>query len=180
MISLADAPRPRATGSGVKIKLTNAMLDSVIKRFKIRQGRLTEQARKRIAIILSEYMIENGLDARSAAILERCTYDYLQNADLDCNETCYELYLHDIKQSYQVDPLKIGLPEGIEYSGDTIYRVTQIIQYLKENADGKRTEKNHPRSHIARSLKYQKADVGHTQTKRPSLYQGHEPEQILL
>ena len=180
MTSLDDAPRPRATGSGVKINLTKAMLDSVIRRYNIRQGRPTEQARKRIAIIISEYLIETGLDARSGAILERCLYDYLQNADLDCNETPYELYLKDVKHSFMVDPLKIGLPEGIEYAGDTIYKTTQIIQYLKENANGEGTKKDNTRGNTIRSFKYKKTDVGYTKTKRSSLYQGNEPEQILL
>jgi len=162
------------------MNITKDILDSVIKRHNVRQGKPSEQARKRISIIVSECLIENGLDARSGAILERCLYDYLQNAELDCNETCYELYLKDVKQSYQVDPLKIGVPEGIEYSDNTIYKASQIIQYLKEHAHGKGIEKNHPRSDTARSLKYQKADIGYTQAKRSSLYQGNPTEQILL
>ena len=160
--------------------VTKALLNKIIKMYGIRKGKPTEQARKRLAIILAEMFIDEGLSARSGAILERCFYDYLQGIELDCNETDYERHLSTIKQAYQVDALKIGIPEGLEYSGDVIYKVTQVIQYLKEASNGKGTKKNHPGGNTVRGLEYQKGHIGYIKAEGLKVYQGNKPKQILL
>ncbi len=109
------------------------MLDEIIRDYGIRPGKANSQTRVRLAIILAEAMIKNGIPSRDAAILERVFYDELESVQIVSGLTDYEEFLKNFKGWHGIDPLKIGLPEGTAYSEDTREKVRQIIFYIERS-----------------------------------------------
>ena len=113
------------------MQVTKEIINQAISDYSIRTGRPNDTTRARLAIILAEMLIDNGMPPRDGAIMERILYDELDGVTLISGMTDYEEYLGSLKGYQSIDPLKIGLPEGIAYSEDTRLKAFQIIQYIE-------------------------------------------------
>jgi hypothetical protein len=113
------------------MEVTKEILNQVIYDYNIRPGKPDGLSRKRLAIIIGGMLIENGMPARDAAIMERVFYDELDGVELISGMTDYEEYLGSLKGYQTIDPLKIGLPESIAYTEEARLKAFQIIQYIE-------------------------------------------------
>jgi hypothetical protein len=140
--------------------VTKAMLDEIIRDYGIRPGKANSQTRVRLAIIISEAMIKNGMLPRDAAILERAFYDELEAVQLVSALTDYEEFLKNFKGWHGIDPLKIGLPEGTAYSEDTREKVRLIIFHIERSVKNETGKSIDRRITLSGVRNKQRPDIG--------------------
>jgi hypothetical protein len=133
------------------MNVTKEDLNELIKGYGIRQGRTDAHSRKRLAIILADFMVGLGLEGSDHAILERAFLDELERFELISGPTDYEEYLSGLKGYSGIEPIRIALPEGTSYSEDTRLIVVQILTYIErriKDEAGKSTNRGNTMSGI--------------------------------
>jgi hypothetical protein len=151
------------------MKITKNILDALIRDYNIKPGKPDSLSRKRLAIILAEMLINNGMPARDAAIMERVFYDGLEGINLISGLTDYEEFLSNYKGWPGIDALKIGLPEGIAYTEEARLKAFQIIKYLERSVNDE-TRKSTNGRNVVRGIGHELKAVIRTPAKRSPIH----------
>lgn len=133
------------------MNITKDDLNGLIRDYGIIKGHANEQTRKRLAIILADFMIKKGMSAQDSAIMERVFYNDLAGVDIISGITDYEDFLSNFKGCHGIEPLRIGLPEGVAYNEEIRLKAVQIITYIEgriKDEAGKSTNRGNTMSGI--------------------------------